>query len=298
MWIEFIDKKKCFRQKRDIDATLAEFQESFNQDMDGSTNPNGNIYLRSFGQDVFYTAFDSLNDLAGQFTSLWPFSLANSLSSRQNIEYDHSSIFLDGKIVIPTIAGLPLSLAVNGSSILKVQTDNHFDFGNLFQTGDASLQIKIYPTASLQISGEMSVDAVLTKTALKSLSTLHTSTFIDGQVQVEKGQLVKAEINVPREKMEILEVAINYYTLKDNTYQEVTSPNQVLLSILLRKLNFLSRNKFRDFFYFKFFVLFEIYIFLVSGCELLWMYSQRIQSNCGHATLRKYYFLRQSSRYF
>ena len=268
--------------------------------MDGSssTNPNGNIYLRSFGQDVFYTAFDSLNDLAGQFTSLWPFSLANSLSSRQNIEYDHSSIFLDGKIVIPTIAGLPLSLAVNGSSILKVQTDNHFDFGNLFQTGDASLQIKIYPTASLQISGEMSVDAVLTKTALKSLSTLHTSTFIDGQVQVEKGQLVKAEINVPREKMEILEVAINYYTLKDNTYQEVTSPNQVLLSILLRKLNFLSRNKFRDFFYFKFFVLFEIYIFLVSGCELLWMYSQRIQSNCGHATLRKYYFLRQSSRYF
>ena len=298
MWIEFIDIKKCFRQKRDIDATLAEFQESFNQDMDGSTNPNGNIYLRSFGQDVFYTAFDSLNDLAGQFTSLWPFSLANSLSSRQNIEYDHSSIFLDGKIVIPTIAGLPLSLAVNGSSILKVQTDNHFDFGNLFQTGDASLQIKIYPTASLQISGEMSVDAVLTKTALKSLSTLHTSTFIDGQVQVEKGQLVKAEINVPREKMEILEVAINYYTLKDNTYQEVTSPNQVLLSILLRKLNFLSRNKFRDFFYFKFFVLFEIYIFLVSGCELLWMYSQRIQSNCGHATLRKYYFLRQSSRYF
>ena len=218
--------------------------------MDGSssTNPNGNIYLRSFGQDVFYTAFDSLNDLAGQFTSLWPFSLANSLSSRQNIDYDHSSIFLDGKIVIPTIAGLPLSLAVNGSSILKVQTDNHFDFGNLFQTGDASLQIKIYPTASLQISGEMSVDAVLTKTALKSLSTLHTSTFIDGQVQVEKGQLVKAEINVPREKMEILEVAINYYTLKDNTYQEVTSPNQVLLSILLKKIIFLSRKKFRDFF--------------------------------------------------
>ena len=246
MWIEFIDKK-CFRQKRDIDATLAEFQESFNQDMDGSTNPNGNIYLRSFGQDVFYTAFDSLNDLAGQFTSLWPFSLANSLSSRQNIEYDHSSIFLDGKIVIPTIAGLPLSLAVNGSSILKVQTDNHFDFGNLFQTGDASLQIKIYPTASLQISGEMSVDAVLTKTALKSLSTLHTSTFIDGQVQVEKGQLVKAEINVPREKMEILEVAINYYTLKDNTYQEVTSPNQVLLSILLKKKNFCHGKNFAIF---------------------------------------------------
>ena len=205
--------------------------------MDGSSsnNPNGNIYLRSFGQDVFYTAFDSLNDLAGQFTSFWPFSLVNSLSSRQNIDYDHSSIFLDGKIVIPTIAGLPLSLAVNGTSVLKVQTDNHFDIGNLLQTGDASLQIKIYPTASLQISGEMSVDAVLTKTALKSLSTLHTNTFIDGQVQVEKGQLVKAEVNVPREKMEILEVAINYYALKDNTYTEVTSPNQVctLFEILI-----------------------------------------------------------------
>ena len=216
-----------FRQKRDIDATLAEFQQSFNQDMDSNTNPNGNIYLRSFGQDVFHTAFDNLNQLASQFTSMWPISFFTSLRSSHNVDYDHSSIFLDGKIVIPTVAGLPLTLAVNGTSILKVQTDNHFDIGNLFQSGDASLQLKIYPTASLQISGEMSVDAVLTKTALKSLSTLHTSTFIDGQVQVQKGQLVKAEVNVPREKMEIVEVAINYYALKDNTYQAVASPNQV-----------------------------------------------------------------------
>ena len=116
-----------FRQKRDIDATLAEFQQSFNQDMDSNTNPNGNIYLRSFGQDVFHTAFDNLNQLASQFTSMWPISFFTSLRSSHNVDYDHSSIFLDGKIVIPTVAGLPLTLAVNGTSILKVQTDRcHF----------------------------------------------------------------------------------------------------------------------------------------------------------------------------
>ena len=87
--------------------------------MDTST-PNGHIYFRSFGQDMFYTAFDSLNDLARQFTSIWPFSF--STFGEQNIDYEHSSIFLDGKIVIPTIAGLPLSLAVNGTSIVKVSS--------------------------------------------------------------------------------------------------------------------------------------------------------------------------------
>ena len=97
----------------------------------------------------------------------------------------------------------------------------------MFQTGDASIQIKIYPTASLQISGEMSVDATLIKTALKSLSTLHTTTFIDGQVQVQEGRLVKAEVNVPREKVEILDVAIHYYTLQNDEYREISSPNQV-----------------------------------------------------------------------
>ena len=90
--------------------------------MDTST-PNGHIYLRTFGQDMFYTAFDSLNDLARQFTSIWPFSF--STFGEQNIDYDHSSIFLDGKIVIPTVAGLPLSLAVNGTSIVKVSPYVH-----------------------------------------------------------------------------------------------------------------------------------------------------------------------------
>ena len=87
--------------------------------MDTST-PNGHIYLRTFGQDMFFTAFDSLNDLARQFTSFWPFSFSSLGIGGQNIDYDHSSIFLDGKIVVPTVAGLPLSLAVNGTSIVKV----------------------------------------------------------------------------------------------------------------------------------------------------------------------------------
>ena len=103
------------------------------------------------------------------------------------------------------------------------------DIANLFQSGDASVQIKIYPTASLQIAGEMSVDATLVKTALKSLSTLHTSTLIDAQVQVQEGRVVKAEVNVPREKIEIFDIAIHYYTLQNDQYREISSPNQVNL---------------------------------------------------------------------
>ena len=98
---------------------------------------------------------------------------------------------------------------------------------NIFQSGDASVQIKIAPTVSLQIAGEMSVDATVAQTALKSLSTLHTSTLIDGQVQVQGGRLVKAEVNVPREKIEIIDVAIHYYTLQNNNFKEIASPNQV-----------------------------------------------------------------------
>ena len=50
------------------------------------------------------------------------------------------------------IPGLPLNLAVNGTSAVQLKSKTNFDVGNMLTTGDALLEAKIYPTATVQVT--------------------------------------------------------------------------------------------------------------------------------------------------
>ncbi len=58
----------------------------------------------------------------------------------------------------------------------------------------------------------MEVDAGFAKTGLKSVSKLHSSTFLDGKVVIDGGKLARVDLNMPRDTMEILEASADFYT--------------------------------------------------------------------------------------
>ena len=58
----------------------------------------------------------------------------------------------------------------------------------------------------------MEVDAGFAKTGLKSVSKLHSSTFLDGKVLIDGGKLARVEMNMPRDTMEILDATADFYT--------------------------------------------------------------------------------------
>ena len=75
----------------------------------------------------------------------------------------------------------------------------------------------------------MSVDLGngLAKTGLKTVTKLHTSTFIDGEIELEGFKLVKAIIKMPKDKMEALDVSVSFFTLTPGgsyTLLESTNP--------------------------------------------------------------------------
>ena len=69
----------------------------------------------------------------------------------QNLAYEKSTIFLDGKIEIPTIAGLPLYVDLNGASAVSLTSKHNIDFENLFSSGVGSFNIEFSPSVSLQV---------------------------------------------------------------------------------------------------------------------------------------------------
>ena len=63
-------------------------------------------------------------------------------------------------------------------------------------------------SAAVEISSMMSVDAFVTKSGLKMVSTLHSSTLMKGKVELKDGQILSAEWDMPRDKMEIVSVKL------------------------------------------------------------------------------------------
>lgn len=62
----------------------------------------------------------------------------------------------------------------------------------------------VVSSGAVAISSLMSVDAGVARTGLKMVTTLHSSTAIDGSIKMEDGQVLVTKFNMPREKIEIL----------------------------------------------------------------------------------------------
>ncbi len=72
----------------------------------------------------------------------------------------------------------------------------------------------------------MTVDNKWAKSGLKSMNKLHTSTFLDGKFVMEGGKMIKAQINVPKEKMDVIDVSVDYFSLNSaGNYEAIISKN-------------------------------------------------------------------------
>lgn len=100
-----------------------------------------------------------------------------------------------------------MNLTVNGTTSLSVDVDGNIDLRNIAASPrhfDISGHIK--PSAAVIVSGMMGVDAIVTKSSMKVVATMHSSTQIDGKITLVDGEVFNVELNTPQEKMEIFHV--------------------------------------------------------------------------------------------
>ncbi len=103
------DKRQAYEEGGSLQTSpAASFQQSFNELRPSS--PRGRWRLRMFDKDVRYGGFDGLEQLRRSLGAL-----GAAGEDIGDVRFSRSSVFLDGGIVLPTAAGLPLTVAVNGT---------------------------------------------------------------------------------------------------------------------------------------------------------------------------------------
>ena len=61
-------------------------------------------------------------------------------------------------------------------------------------------------SGAIEVSSMMGLDAFVASTGLKMVSTLHTSTQVDGLIKLDESKALTAKFNMPKDKIEILDV--------------------------------------------------------------------------------------------
>ena len=200
---------KSLRPKRDISNAEA-FHELFGAEVK-VVEPRGNMYMRLFGKDLYYNSFQGLSNLMSN-TVMKPMDFIGFNLGENKMNFSKSSMFLDGSIIVPTIVGMPMNLTVNGTNTVNLQTETFLDVKDIFRTGSALLNAKVYPTVTLEVSALMALDAFVSKTGLKSVTKLHSSAYADVFAEVNGGRLLKFHVNLPTERSEVIDASAEFFT--------------------------------------------------------------------------------------
>nr|CAD7460027.1 unnamed protein product [Timema tahoe] len=200
--------KDRFRsQQEEIENGIGALARSF--DVKGKLDraARASLYARVFGNELKYSQFEGLEDVTGGLAGLAsPWEVLSRLLSGNTVDYSKSLVFVDASYVIPTSIGLPLEFTVNGSASIALKMGGKIDLEELWTRGSMDVQGHVMPSVAVEFSGLMSVDAFVSKAGVRSVSTLRSNTYLDGKVKVQNGKIADVKINVPRDKVDILDV--------------------------------------------------------------------------------------------
>ncbi|XP_076066631.1 uncharacterized protein LOC143039997 [Oratosquilla oratoria] len=175
---------------------------------EATDEPSGSLYLRLFGNEMYYKHFHGLADLFKSSDYSNPMDLLTDLVRKGNVDYLKSFSIIDTEFSLSSISGLPITLKLNGTATVGLKMSGTFQPRSL---KNINIQGDFQPSASIQLAGSQYIDAFVARSGVKMVSTLHTSTSINGKVVIQGGKLVDVELNMPRDKIEILDVKNQFF---------------------------------------------------------------------------------------
>nr|UEK51469.1 MTTP-like protein [Parasacculina yatsui] len=194
---------------------LSNFWQYFSSGPDTSSlaanTPKLSTYWKVFGNELGFNRYDSLSQFSNALEIKNPLDAIKYLVQEKDLT--ENTNILDSTYIVSTIAGFPFSLRAVGSASVSLKTGGNY---NVQSWNKLDINGYLKPSASVEIVGEMGVDAFAARTGLKMVSNLHTSTAIDGSLTVDGGSVIVGKINMPKERNEVLDVTTRFYSMHKN----------------------------------------------------------------------------------
>ncbi|KAF5303409.1 hypothetical protein FQR65_LT08251 [Abscondita terminalis] len=201
---------ESFRDKTENDK-IEELRKSFSTIY---KEPNGLLYAKIFGNEISYTQFKDFEPFLG--SSVNSRSILDSMMKffrQQDIDYTKSFVFLDTTYRVPTLLGFPLELSINGTATLGLTVSGKVDLKEMWMH-KVAIEGKVYASTAVEVVGTMNVDSIVTKTGLRSVSSLNSNIYVDGHAFIDQGKLIDLQFNVPKKQVKIINVESELFLMQ------------------------------------------------------------------------------------
>eukprot|EP00106_Octopus_bimaculoides_P004762 XP_014772204.1 PREDICTED: uncharacterized protein LOC106870588 [Octopus bimaculoides] len=176
----------------------------------------GSAYFRLFGNELGYWRMNdapstswlkdiNINKLMQQFVK------------EGKTSFSKSAMLLDMKMIVPTCVGLPLNLSFAATSSVKLEAMGKIEmpsFKNIEIVGSLS------PSAAIDVTGEMSVDAFASKAGVRVSTVAHTNTAAKVTFSMKDRQIVMSSLELPKKKMEVINVKSDFFIVHRKTEEK------------------------------------------------------------------------------
>jgi hypothetical protein len=210
---KMLKKLKDERESDSIQNNISQLADQFNARGKLEKEASASVYTRVFGNELHYTQLHGLKEMIDSVSDATFFSLVKKIMRERDIDFTKSFMLIDGSYTIPTCTGLPINLALNGSATVGFKLHGYANMKHLFTLNSIDIEGSLTPSAAVEFTGTMAVDATVTKAGIRLVTMLHTNTHVSGKVKIQGGDLVDLQLNVPHKKVEVLDVASQLFVL-------------------------------------------------------------------------------------
>ncbi|GIY39272.1 apolipophorins [Caerostris extrusa] len=189
---------KILREKRSVDNNkLNQIDSRFKEHYKNQVQPYGSVDVKVFGTSMWYEQFRS-DDGTPDINLL---DIVTKLAEENEKEYSRSFTFLDTTFTVPLTSGLPLKIALNGTASVGLKIAGKFDVKS-FEHVDVHGHIE-------PRNANPQYNAFIFRFGRKGAS--------------QKGEVVKAQLNMPRDRIDVFNIQSKLYIVHGAEEREKTT---------------------------------------------------------------------------
>ncbi|KAH8034780.1 hypothetical protein HPB51_002194 [Rhipicephalus microplus] len=188
-----------------------------------ANEPSGSLYFRMFGNELSWFELPTMEDIGNFMNGVQTNSWLEKIMSKKQNDIARSAMLVDTTVTVPTVTGFPFRVDLKATVTGGLKTDGQINLANA--PNDMLIEGFIKPSASIDMSGLMSIDAGVAKRGIRILSTMHTSTALDGKIEIKPTGEMNFKYNMRNDKQEILNMKTEIYSVEAETETPLMAPS-------------------------------------------------------------------------
>ncbi|KAG8186038.1 hypothetical protein JTE90_007424 [Oedothorax gibbosus] len=166
------------------------------KNMIGDTSADVSLFIRTMNTEIFDVAASDLTAV-GEMVEIA--EIMNKLARGKESDFSHSFLFMNSKLIIPSVTGRSYSIDLIGSATVGLTASTKMNLLSFPQHADVNLHLQ--PSVNVEVSTTVGILSNKQRPDIKLVSRMHMESHMAAKFQIKDGHVALASVSLPTENV-------------------------------------------------------------------------------------------------